>query len=151
MHWRYVFHALTHRLMIFYTVLPPLTCCYRADSRLASSQWETSLQSNAVSHWLGTRLESSLCYVLRLSMNIEYMISENFSTHLWHMIMWAYCWQRIVNILECIILWVFMNKMFHGLFVLCFTSIHKYRFFINRARLSQNFPLAVGYNYSYMS
>ena len=25
----------------------------RADSRLAPSQWETSLQSNAVSHWLG--------------------------------------------------------------------------------------------------
>ena len=24
----------------------------RADSRLAPSQWETSLQSNAVSHWL---------------------------------------------------------------------------------------------------
>ena len=30
-----------------------------ADSRLASSQWETSLQSNAVSHWLGANLESS--------------------------------------------------------------------------------------------
>ena len=27
---------------------------YRANSRLAPSQWETSLQSNAVSHWLGT-------------------------------------------------------------------------------------------------
>ena len=26
---------------------------YRADSRLSPSQWETSLQSNAVSHWLG--------------------------------------------------------------------------------------------------
>ena len=32
----------------------------RADSRLAPSQWETSLQSNAVSHWLGTSLESVL-------------------------------------------------------------------------------------------
>ena len=28
--------------------------------RLVSSQWETSLQSNAVSHWLGTNLESVL-------------------------------------------------------------------------------------------
>ena len=28
----------------------------RADSRLAPSQWETSLQSNAVSHWLGANL-----------------------------------------------------------------------------------------------
>ena len=32
----------------------------RADSRLAPSQWETSLQTNAVSHWLGTNLESVL-------------------------------------------------------------------------------------------
>ena len=29
----------------------------KADSRLASSQWGTSLQSNAVSHWLGANLE----------------------------------------------------------------------------------------------
>ena len=29
----------------------------RADSRLAPSQWETALQSNAVSHWLGANLE----------------------------------------------------------------------------------------------
>ena len=35
--------------------------CLRADSRLAPSQWETSLQSNAVSHWLGANLESALC------------------------------------------------------------------------------------------
>ena len=33
---------------------------YRADSRFAPSQWETSLQSNTVSHWLGANLESSL-------------------------------------------------------------------------------------------
>ena len=32
----------------------------RADSRLALSQWETPLQSNAVSHWLGATLESVL-------------------------------------------------------------------------------------------
>ena len=34
----------------------------RDDSRLAPSQWETSLQSNAVSHssWLGANLESAL-------------------------------------------------------------------------------------------
>ena len=32
----------------------------RADSRLALSQWETSLQSNAISHWLGANLESAL-------------------------------------------------------------------------------------------
>ena len=31
-----------------------------ADSRFAPSQWETSLQGNAVSHWLGANLESAL-------------------------------------------------------------------------------------------
>ena len=33
---------------------------HRADFRFVPSQWETSLQSNAVSHWLGTNLESAL-------------------------------------------------------------------------------------------
>ena len=37
-----------------------LAISYRAHSRLAPSQWETSLQSNAVSHWLGANLESAL-------------------------------------------------------------------------------------------
>ena len=35
--------------------------CLRADSRLAPSQWEMALQSNAVFHWLGANLESALC------------------------------------------------------------------------------------------
>ena len=34
--------------------------CVRTDTRLAPSRWETSLQSNAVSHWLGANLESAL-------------------------------------------------------------------------------------------
>ena len=32
----------------------------RADSKLSPGQWETSLQSNAVSHWLGANLEWAL-------------------------------------------------------------------------------------------
>ena len=36
------------------------THSYRADSRFALSQWETSLQSNTVCHWLGANLESAL-------------------------------------------------------------------------------------------
>ena len=32
----------------------------RADSRFVPSQWETSLQSNAVSQWLGANLKSAL-------------------------------------------------------------------------------------------
>ena len=35
---------------------------YRADPRFAPSQWETALQSKAISHWLGTNLESALYY-----------------------------------------------------------------------------------------
>ena len=38
-----------------------LSCCTLCNqSGLSPSQWETSLQSNAVSHWLGANLESSL-------------------------------------------------------------------------------------------
>ena len=35
----------------------------RAHSRFVPSQWETSLQSYAVSHWLGTNLESALLII----------------------------------------------------------------------------------------
>ena len=47
------------------TILPVMVLCgypnqLRADCRLVPSQWETSLQSNAVSHWLGANLESVL-------------------------------------------------------------------------------------------
>ena len=33
---------------------------FRADSRLVPSQWDTSLQSNVVCHWLGANLDSAL-------------------------------------------------------------------------------------------
>ena len=36
----------------------------RADSRFAPSLWETPLQSNAVSHWLGANLESTLVNIV---------------------------------------------------------------------------------------
>ena len=46
----------------------PLYCVskciiYRADSRFVPSQLELSLQSNSVSHWLGTNQESALIYI----------------------------------------------------------------------------------------
>ena len=40
---------------------PRVVHVFKTDSMLAPSQWETSLQSNAVSHWLGANLESALC------------------------------------------------------------------------------------------
>ena len=36
------------------------TCYSRADSRFVPSQWETMLQSNTVSHWLGESLDSAM-------------------------------------------------------------------------------------------
>ena len=39
---------------------------YRADSRFAPSQWETTLLCNDVSHWLGTSIESAIyIYIYR--------------------------------------------------------------------------------------
>ena len=39
---------------------------HRAASRLAASKWGTSLQSNAISHWLGANLESTMYHILEL-------------------------------------------------------------------------------------
>ena len=41
--------------------VPPIHYACRTDPRFAPSQWETSLQSKAVSHWLGVNLEWTLC------------------------------------------------------------------------------------------
>ena len=38
-----------------------MTVVNRIDSKLAPSQWETLLQSNAVSRWLGANLGSAFC------------------------------------------------------------------------------------------
>ena len=48
---------------------------YWADSRFVSSQWETALPCNDVSHWLGTSLESAL-HLLRSSgtQNVDHFI-----------------------------------------------------------------------------
>ena len=70
----------------------------RADSRLAPSQWETLLQSNAVSHWLGAKLESALpthmtgyqdrsssivCWMARpiYNFNIPSFVDKQFKAH----------------------------------------------------------------------
>ena len=49
-----------YRYLNFNMTLPTdVLVMSRADSRFAPSQWETSLQSKAVSHWLGANLESA--------------------------------------------------------------------------------------------
>ena len=50
-------------------VVETKTTSIRADSRFAPNQWETSSQSNAVSHWLGANLESALIIYYRLRTN----------------------------------------------------------------------------------
>ena len=50
---------------------------FRADSRFAPIQWETSLQSNGVSHWLGANLESALAlWVTMLMMGQKVIIKK---------------------------------------------------------------------------
>ena len=55
----------------------------RADSRLAPSQWETPLQSNAVSHWLGANLESTLlkCYSGVCFLRFDELWSNSWNIH----------------------------------------------------------------------
>ena len=55
-------HPLTRGLGILLALL--LSHVFRADSRIAPSQWEMSLQGNAVSHWLGANLESALIFII---------------------------------------------------------------------------------------
>ena len=50
-----VFQKLIWNITVFHMLMG-----HRADSRLVPGQWETSLQSNAISHWLGANLESAL-------------------------------------------------------------------------------------------
>ena len=52
----------------------------RDDSRLAPSQWETSLQSNAVSHWLGANLESALLWLSAAYLGLLLLTQINMNT-----------------------------------------------------------------------
>ena len=58
---------------------PVELCSIRADSRLAPSQWETSLQSNAISHWLGANLESALSILIGRSSKT----TDNYFCKMW--------------------------------------------------------------------
>ena len=56
------------KVLQWFCKISELISCYdeysihRADSRLAPSQREMSLQSNGISHWLGANLKSALRY-----------------------------------------------------------------------------------------
>ena len=59
-HFSNVIYCLRFTVYILFTVYGESVYGIRADPKFAPSQWVTSLQSNAVSHWLGANLESSL-------------------------------------------------------------------------------------------
>ena len=48
----------------FQSQLSNMYSVIRDDSRFVPNQWETSSESNAVSHWLGTNLESALYSIM---------------------------------------------------------------------------------------
>ena len=60
MHWRVTRPFCVHLAYHHVCLATNINAIHRADSRLATGQWETSLQSNVVSHWLGANLESAL-------------------------------------------------------------------------------------------
>ena len=61
--------------------LPTMCVAYRADSRCVPSQWETSLQSNAVSYWLSGELESALAYCLLFQTYLLWKCVKNNCVH----------------------------------------------------------------------
>ena len=73
--WRKVWRSATHRFLSYWKVylftVIMLYGLYRVDSRFASRQWEMSLQSNGVSHWLGANLESALLYGQYISVKAD--------------------------------------------------------------------------------
>ena len=54
----------------------PWTIHYRADSRLAHNQSETSLKRNGVSQWLGAHLESALSLYLHFNINVQMILTD---------------------------------------------------------------------------
>ena len=93
----------------------------RADSRFAPSQWETALLCNAVSHWLGTNLESALdwmCLVLNKyhshdGLLMSYIISDSamLETPQLHLSFECSSFQHEINVK-----YIFLNKQFAFVF-----------------------------------
>ena len=61
----------------------PSICGIRADTRYAPSQWETSLQSNALSHWLGANLESALGMLIVAQETRPSVLDVGFPEYMW--------------------------------------------------------------------
>ena len=79
---------------------------HMADSRLAPSQWETALQSNAVSHWLGANLEAAL----HTHTTHEGMLH---SVNVLCVCMCVCVWPFTLSVHLCIHLWFLMSPLQH--------------------------------------
>ena len=70
-------------VMLYWAALywhPAVHWWFRADSRFAPSQWEMSLQSKTVSHWLGTNLVSALVVTQLCVLNIYQILISKHNT-----------------------------------------------------------------------
>ena len=64
----------------------------RTDSRSAPSQWETSLQSNIVSHWLGANLEPALIQIWVAHGIAPLLLNGMVDPEQWGMSPGGHCW-----------------------------------------------------------
>ena len=69
---------------------------HRADFSFAPSQWETPLQSNAVSHWLGAKFSISLVFIPHITIGIKMTCLWIFTS--------IYIHQMLGNQIACIVL-----------------------------------------------
>ena len=59
---------------------------HKADSRFAASQWQTSLQSNGVSHWLGANVatwQSICCQLCSRAVQYRGIQDDMLRLHIW--------------------------------------------------------------------
>ena len=73
----------THRGLMMQHIVWVTSPCHRADFMLASSQWETLLQSNAISHRLGANLESALLSRLAQVMAFCLIVTRRYLNQYW--------------------------------------------------------------------
>ena len=95
---------------------------YRAQSKIVPSQWETWLQCNHVSHWLGAYLDWSLCPANeRCRYNVT---TSSLAGHIPRLI-------PVLTVMEAI-----RNDLFSFLFTLFVYSVYAYRMRLHCSSLS---------------
>ena len=67
----------------------------RVDSRFAPSRWETPLQSNGVSHWLGANLQSALHTIQRFQIILWRAESKRNTTSV--LMHWSYIFDSTIT------------------------------------------------------